>query len=66
MKGKIEPPIKVGDEVRIKIEALGAKGDGIAKISNFVLFVKNVEVEKEYNVKIDRVLDSYAFGSVLE
>ena len=34
-------PVKVGDIVEVKIEAVGEKGDGIAKIKGFVLFIPN-------------------------
>ncbi|MBI2129647.1 TRAM domain-containing protein, partial [Candidatus Woesearchaeota archaeon] len=35
-------PVKVGDELDVKIEAVGEKGDGIAKKNGFVLFVPGV------------------------
>ena len=34
-------PVKVGEELDVKIEAVGEKGDGIAKVKGFVLFVPN-------------------------
>ena len=39
--GSSEPkPVKVGDEVEVKIEGTASKGDGIAKKDGFVIFVK--------------------------
>ena len=35
-------PVNVGDEIDVKIEAVGEKGDGVAKVKGFVLFVPNV------------------------
>ena len=32
-------PVNVGDEVDVKVEAVGEKGDGIAKVGGFVIFV---------------------------
>ena len=32
-------PVNVGDELDVKIEAVGEKGDGIAKKDGFVLFI---------------------------
>ncbi|MFH0868366.1 MAG: TRAM domain-containing protein, partial [Candidatus Woesearchaeota archaeon] len=37
--GQSFAPVKVGDEIDVKIEAVGEKGDGIAKKDGFVLFV---------------------------
>jgi predicted RNA-binding protein with TRAM domain len=36
-------PVNVGDELDVTIDAVGAKGDGIAKKDGFVLFVPNVQ-----------------------
>ena len=34
-------PVREGEELDVKIEAVGEKGDGIAKVKGFVLFVPN-------------------------
>ena len=36
-------PVRVGEEVDVKIEAVGEKGDGIARVKGFVLFVPGVK-----------------------
>jgi len=36
-------PVKVGDELEVTIEAVGEKGDGVAKKDGFVLFVPNTK-----------------------
>ncbi|HLD10875.1 MAG TPA: TRAM domain-containing protein [Candidatus Nanoarchaeia archaeon] len=58
-------PVKEGDIVDLKIEADGTKGDGIAKVEGFIVFVKDAKKGDELKVKITRVLDKYAFGEVL-
>jgi predicted RNA-binding protein with TRAM domain len=55
-------PVKVGDEVDVKIEAVGEKGDGIAKIKGFVLFVPGVKEGQECRIKITRVLKKVGFA----
>src|SRR3989344_4501705 len=57
-------PIKVGDIVEVTIEAVGEKGDGLAKISGFVIFVPGVKQGEKHTVKITRVLRSVAFAEV--
>ncbi len=49
-------PVKVGDEIDVKIEAVGEKGDGIAKQEGFVLFVPNTKEGDEVKVRITKVL----------
>jgi predicted RNA-binding protein with TRAM domain len=58
-------PVKEGQEVDVKIEALGEKGDGIAKVDGFVLFIPNTKVGDEVRVKITRVLRKVGFAEVV-
>jgi len=60
-----EKPINEGDILDVKIESTGAKGDGIAKINNFVIIVPNVREGDEVKVKITRVLNKMAFAEVV-
>ncbi|MEK6835014.1 MAG: TRAM domain-containing protein [Nanoarchaeota archaeon] len=58
-------PVKVGDEIDLKIEAVGEKGDGIAKIKGFVIFVPNAKQGEEVKVRITKVLRKVGFGEVV-
>lgn len=58
-------PVRVGEEVDVKIEAVGEKGDGIAKIKGFVIFVPNVKQGEEVKIKITKVLRKVGFGEVV-
>jgi len=58
-------PVQVGQELDVKIEAVGEKGDGIAKIKGFVIFVPNVKAGDEVRIKINKVLKKVGFGEVV-
>ena len=58
-------PVNVGDVLDLKIEAVGEKGDGIAKIKGFVIFVPGVKEGDEVKVKITKVLQKVGFGEVV-
>ena len=58
-------PVKVGDEVDVKIEGVGSKGDGIAKYNGFVLFVPNTKEGDEVKVRVTRVLRRVGFAEVI-
>lgn len=58
-------PVKVGDEIDVKIEAVGEKGDGIAKKDGFVLFIPNAKEGDEVKVKITKVLRRVGFAEVI-
>ena len=59
-----QPPVKVGDELEVTIEAVGAKGDGIAKKDGFVLFVPGVEKGQTVRVRVTKVLRNMGFAEV--
>lgn len=58
-------PVKVGDELNVKIEAVGEKGDGIAKKDGFVLFVPGTKQGDEVRIKVTRVLQKVGFAEVV-
>ena len=55
-------PVAVGDEVDVTIESVGGQGDGIAKVSGFVVFVKGVKKGERVKIKITDVKRTYAVG----
>ncbi len=59
-----EAPVKVGEEVEVTIEAVGAKGDGIAKKEGFVIFVPNAAKGDTVRIRITKVLNNMAFAEV--
>lgn len=58
-------PVKVGDVLDVKIESVGAKGDGVAKVKGFVLFVPGVQEGQDVKVKVTRVLRKAGFAEVV-
>jgi len=58
-------PVKVGDEVEVKIEGVGGKGDGIAKVNGFVIFVPGTKQGDTVKVKITKVFRKVGFGEVI-
>ena len=58
-------PVNAGDELDLKIEAVGEKGDGIAKVKGFVIFVPNTQKDQECRVRITKVLRKVGFGESL-
>jgi len=59
------PPVNVGDELEVRIEAVGEKGDGVAKKDGFVLFVPNVKEGDNVRIKVTRVLRKVGFAEVI-
>ncbi|PIN70144.1 hypothetical protein COV93_02710 [Candidatus Woesearchaeota archaeon CG11_big_fil_rev_8_21_14_0_20_43_8] len=58
-------PVEVGEELDVRIEAVGEKGDGIAKKSGFVLFVANTKVGDTVRIRVNKVFKKVAFADVI-
>jgi predicted RNA-binding protein with TRAM domain len=65
-RGGFSPkPVKIGDELDVEIEAVGSKGDGIAKVSGFVIFVPNGKLGDKLHIKITRIGKRSAVGEIV-
>src|SRR3989339_727430 len=60
-----DAPVKVGDEIEVTIEAVGEKGDGVAKKDGFVLFVPNTKQGDKVKIRVTRVLRKVGFAEVV-
>src|SRR3989344_7222175 len=58
-------PVKVGEELDVTIEAVGEKGDGIAKKDGFVLFVPGVKQGEKVHIRVTKVLRKVGFAEVV-
>ena len=65
MRRQEVPPVQVGEERDVTIEAVGEKGDGIAKVKGFVLFIPNAKKGQRVKVRISKVLQSVGFAEVI-
>ena len=63
--GFTTPPVKEGEEFDVKIDAVGAKGDGIARKNGFVLFVPGVKEGDEVRIRVTKVLQKAGFAEVI-
>ena len=59
-----DKPVSEGEIVEIEVEDLGSKGDGIARVEGFVVFVPGGEVGKSYDVEITSVGRKFAFAEI--
>ena len=53
-------PVKVGEEYDVEISEVGSRGDGIARIKNFVVFVSGAKMGEKIKVKITDVRGRFA------
>ncbi|MDK2891965.1 TRAM domain-containing protein [Methanohalophilus sp.] len=57
-------PVEAGESYDVVIEDIAKKGDGIARIEGFVIFVPGTEVGDEISIKVTKVMHKFAFAEV--
>jgi len=58
----IPKPVKTGEEYDVEISEVGSRGDGIARVKNFVVFVAGAKQGEKVRIKITDVRDRFATG----
>ncbi len=58
-------PVEEGQEVDVTIDSVGKRGDGIARINNFVVFVPGTNQGDQVKVRITSVRGNFATGEVV-
>jgi 23S rRNA (uridine2552-2'-O)-methyltransferase len=62
-KGRLTAPIKVGEKVVVEIVGEGKRGDGVANIQGYTVFVPGSKIGESWNIKIDEVRLEFGFAS---
>jgi predicted RNA-binding protein with TRAM domain len=53
-------PVKENQELEVVIDDIGSRGDGIAKIQGFMIFVRNGKIGERAMVKVLSVAERFA------
>jgi len=61
----VKAPVEVDEEYESEIEDMSRRGDGIAKIEGFVIFVPNAKQGEHVKFKITRVGNRFAIGELV-
>jgi len=61
-KDFLTAPVRTGDRLEVTIEDVGSKGDGIAKVEEFTVFVPGTETGDRVEIRIEDVKPRFAFG----
>ncbi|MDG7022848.1 MAG: TRAM domain-containing protein, partial [Nitrososphaerota archaeon] len=59
-------PVEVGNVYDVTLSDISRRGDGIAKIDGFVIFVAGGKQGQSAKVKVTQVSNRYAMGTVVE
>ncbi len=53
-------PVKENQEIEVVIDDIGSRGDGVARIQNFLIFVPNSKIGERVKVIIRSVHEKFA------
>ena len=59
-------PVEVDKEYEAEIEDISRRGDGIAKIQGFIIFVSNAKKGEHVKFKVTRVGNRFAIGELVQ
>ena len=62
MHAQGKPPINEGEEYDVLIESVGGKGDGIARVKGFVVFIPDTKEGDQVRIRVTKVLAKVGFG----
>lgn len=62
----LKKPVELDKEYEAEIEDISRKGDGIAKIEGFIIFVPNTKQGQHAKFKITRVGSRFAIGELVQ
>jgi len=60
-----EPAIKEGETYELTIQDVGRKGDGIAKVGKYIIYVPATTKGNTVKVRINKISGNIAFGSMV-
>ncbi len=59
-------PVEVGKEYNVEVTEISRRGDGVAKVQGFIIFVKGAKVGDKVKIKIESVGPRFATASIVE
>lgn len=57
-------PVEVGKIYEVDITEISGKGDGIARVQGFIVFIENGNVGNKIRIKVTEVTDRFAKATI--
>jgi predicted RNA-binding protein with TRAM domain len=64
--GSFNKPVEVGKEYNVSISDTSRRGDGIARVDGFVVFVPGTRQGQNVRIKVTQVTERFASGQVVQ
>ena len=60
-----EKPVKVGDEMDVIITEISRRGDGVARVKGYVIFIPTGKQGQQARIKITMIRPSFAIAEII-
>ena len=64
--GSFNKPVEVGKEYNVTISDTSRRGEGIAKVDGFIVFVPGTKQGQNVRIKVTQVSERFASGQVVQ
>ncbi len=61
-----EKPVKVGEEIDVLVSEVSRRGDGVARIQGFVIFIPNTKQGMQAKIRIKEIRPNFATAELIE
>jgi predicted RNA-binding protein with TRAM domain len=61
-----EKPVKVGEEIDVTVSEISRRGDGVARIQGFVIFIPNTKQGTQAKIRIKEIRPNFAIAELIE
>jgi predicted RNA-binding protein with TRAM domain len=61
-----EKPVKVGEELDVMVSEVSRRGDGVARIQGFVIFIPNTKQGTQAKIRIKEIRPNFATAELIE
>lgn len=61
-----EKPVKVGEELDVTVSEVSRRGDGVARVQGFVIFIPNTKQGTQAKIRIKEIRPSFATAEIVD
>ncbi|HUI00936.1 MAG TPA: TRAM domain-containing protein [Nitrososphaerales archaeon] len=61
-----EKPVKVGEELDVTVSEVSRRGDGVARVQGFVIFIPTAKQGTQAKIRIKEIRPNFATAEIIE
>jgi predicted RNA-binding protein with TRAM domain len=61
-----EKPVKVGEEIDVTVSEVSRRGDGVARVQGFVIFIPSAKQGMQVKIRIKEIRPNFATAELID